>query len=160
MSISLSPVVVSSHLRHCVATHLDLQGHTRTPFVIFTSQIKRTSAIQPVDFSSTLSLIHRTMTQAATAAQLPSAQPPPFPQPQAQPPSLPSQPLVPPTNGTTPSLPWTPVYPALHLWPMQDTFVMKMIHLPDGQRVCDHPPIVLAAGSANAYLDLGSSRSK
>jgi len=31
--------------------------------------------------------------------------------------------------------PWGGPFPALHLWPIHDTFVMKMIHLPDQQRV-------------------------
>lgn len=31
--------------------------------------------------------------------------------------------------------PWGGPFPSLHLWPIQDTFQMKMIHLPAGQRV-------------------------
>jgi hypothetical protein len=30
---------------------------------------------------------------------------------------------------------WGGPFPSLHLWPIQDTFQMKMIHLPDQQRV-------------------------
>lgn len=30
---------------------------------------------------------------------------------------------------------WGGPFPSLHMWPVPDTFVMKMIHLPPGQRV-------------------------
>lgn len=32
-------------------------------------------------------------------------------------------------------LPWGAPFPSLHMWPLQDTFGFKMIHLPPGQRV-------------------------
>ena len=39
--------------------------------------------------------------------------------------------------------PWGGPFPALHLWPLHDTFQMKMIHLPAGERVsglsCAYP---------------------
>lgn len=31
---------------------------------------------------------------------------------------------------------WGGPFPSLHMWPVQETFSMKMIHLPEGQRVC------------------------
>lgn len=31
--------------------------------------------------------------------------------------------------------PWGGPFPSLHLWPLQNTFETKMIHLPDGQKV-------------------------
>lgn len=37
------------------------------------------------------------------------------------------------SNGN--GLPWGAPFPSLHLWPIQDTFAMKMVHLPQGQRV-------------------------
>ncbi|KAI5453359.1 hypothetical protein NCC49_005838 [Naganishia albida] len=33
------------------------------------------------------------------------------------------------------SFPWGGPFPSLHLWPLNETFVMKMIHLPPGERV-------------------------
>jgi hypothetical protein len=33
------------------------------------------------------------------------------------------------------NLTWGAPFPSLHLWPMNETFVMKMIHLPPGQKV-------------------------
>ncbi|KAJ9093922.1 hypothetical protein QFC19_008155 [Naganishia cerealis] len=35
-------------------------------------------------------------------------------------------------NQTTP---WGGPFPSLHLWPLNETFVMKMIHLPPGERI-------------------------
>jgi len=35
------------------------------------------------------------------------------------------------------NLPWGAPFPSLHLWPIEDTFAMKMIHLPEAQRVSD-----------------------
>jgi hypothetical protein len=33
------------------------------------------------------------------------------------------------------NVPWGGPFPSLHLWPLNETFVMKMIHLPQGERV-------------------------
>ena len=30
---------------------------------------------------------------------------------------------------------WGGPFPSLHLWPLNETFVLKMIHLPEGQKV-------------------------
>lgn len=38
-------------------------------------------------------------------------------------------------SGGGGEVPWGAPFPSLHLWPIQDTFQMKMIHLPEGQRV-------------------------
>lgn len=40
-----------------------------------------------------------------------------------------------PNSGGGGEVPWGAPFPSLHLWPIQDTFQMKMIHLPEGQRV-------------------------
>lgn len=47
------------------------------------------------------------------------------------------------TGATSNGVPWGAPFPSLHLWPIEDTFAMKMIHLPEGQRV-----------SWFAYIDL------
>ncbi|KAL7419123.1 hypothetical protein Q5752_005959 [Cryptotrichosporon argae] len=46
-------------------------------------------------------------------------------------------------------------YPALHLWPLQDTFQMKMIYLPEGQRikVGRQTNSKTQPGERNAYFD-------
>ncbi|TXT16079.1 hypothetical protein VHUM_00582 [Vanrija humicola] len=51
--------------------------------------------------------------------------------------------------------PWGTPYPALHLWPIQDTFQMKMIHLPAGQRVKigRQTNNKTVPGERNAYFD-------
>ena len=38
-------------------------------------------------------------------------------------------------HGQQQQQPWGGPFPSLHLWPIQDTFQMKMIHLPAGQKV-------------------------
>jgi hypothetical protein len=57
---------------------------------------------------------------------------------------------------------WGAPFPSLHLWPLQETFSMKMIHLPDHQRVCraaSHVEIgrqtnnKTTPGERNAYFD-------
>ncbi|WVQ98264.1 hypothetical protein IAU59_005387 [Kwoniella sp. CBS 9459] len=56
-------------------------------------------------------------------------------------------------NGS--NLPWGGPFPSLHLWPLQDTFVMKMIHLPDGQRIKigRQTNNKTVPGERNAYFD-------
>ncbi|WVQ79848.1 hypothetical protein IAT38_001948 [Cryptococcus sp. DSM 104549] len=51
--------------------------------------------------------------------------------------------------------PWGGPFPSLHLWPMQDTFAMKMIHLPEGQRikVGRQTNNKTVPGERNAYFD-------
>lgn len=44
-----------------------------------------------------------------------------------------------PNSGGGGEVPWGAPFPSLHLWPIQDTFQMKMIHLPEGQRVSIGP---------------------
>lgn len=41
-------------------------------------------------------------------------------------------------QGQGGNFPWGSPFPSLHLWPLNETFVMKMIHLPPGERV--RPP--------------------
>lgn len=64
---------------------------------------------------------------------------------------------------------WGGPFPSLHLWPLNETFVLKMIHLPEGQKVCfdrrasdaDGEKIKIgrqtnvktAPGERNAYFD-------
>ncbi|WWC86694.1 uncharacterized protein L201_001571 [Kwoniella dendrophila CBS 6074] len=52
-------------------------------------------------------------------------------------------------------LPWGAPFPSLHLWPLQDTFVMKMIHLPEGQRIKigRQTNTKTVPGERNAYFD-------
>ncbi|WVN87267.1 uncharacterized protein L203_102444 [Cryptococcus depauperatus CBS 7841] len=52
-------------------------------------------------------------------------------------------------------LPWGAPFPSLHLWPIQDTFQMKMIHLPEGQRVKvgRQTNNKTVPGERNAYFD-------
>ncbi|WWC59685.1 uncharacterized protein I303_102247 [Kwoniella dejecticola CBS 10117] len=52
-------------------------------------------------------------------------------------------------------LPWGGPFPSLHLWPLQDTFVMKMIHLPEGQRIKigRQTNTKTVPGERNAYFD-------
>jgi hypothetical protein len=38
-------------------------------------------------------------------------------------------------GGQRDGVQWGGPFPSLHLWPIQETFTMKMIHLPEGQRV-------------------------
>ncbi|WWC68153.1 uncharacterized protein I206_102076 [Kwoniella pini CBS 10737] len=56
------------------------------------------------------------------------------------------------SNG---NVPWGGPFPSLHLWPLQDTFVMKMIHLPDGQRIKigRQTNTKTVPGERNAYFD-------
>ncbi|WWD21686.1 hypothetical protein CI109_106172 [Kwoniella shandongensis] len=51
--------------------------------------------------------------------------------------------------------PWGGPFPSLHLWPLQDTFAMKMIHLPDGQRIKigRQTNNKTVPGERNAYFD-------
>ncbi|TXT05583.1 uncharacterized protein COLE_06903 [Cutaneotrichosporon oleaginosum] len=51
--------------------------------------------------------------------------------------------------------PWGGPFPSLHLWPIQDTFQMKMIHLPGGQRVKigRQTNTKTVPGERNAYFD-------
>ncbi|KAK8847602.1 hypothetical protein IAR55_005461 [Kwoniella newhampshirensis] len=51
--------------------------------------------------------------------------------------------------------PWGGPFPSLHLWPLQDTFGMKMIHLPDGQRIKigRQTNNKTVPGERNAYFD-------
>ncbi|KAJ9100510.1 hypothetical protein QFC21_003550 [Naganishia friedmannii] len=42
------------------------------------------------------------------------------------------------------NVPWGGPFPSLHLWPLNETFVMKMIHLPPGERVSTTARSVLA----------------
>ncbi|OCF44842.1 hypothetical protein I317_01331 [Kwoniella heveanensis CBS 569] len=60
-------------------------------------------------------------------------------------------------QGTTNAngLPWGAPFPSLHLWPLQDTFVMKMIHLPEGQRIKigRQTNNKTVPGERNAYFD-------
>ncbi|WRT64575.1 uncharacterized protein IL334_001507 [Kwoniella shivajii] len=53
------------------------------------------------------------------------------------------------------NLPWGGPFPSLHLWPLQDTFVMKMIHLPEGQRIKigRQTNTKTVPGERNAYFD-------
>jgi hypothetical protein len=39
------------------------------------------------------------------------------------------------TSTNSQQQPWGGPFPSLHLWPIQDTFQMKMIHLPEQARV-------------------------
>ncbi|ORY21745.1 hypothetical protein BCR39DRAFT_552966 [Naematelia encephala] len=57
------------------------------------------------------------------------------------------------TNGH--SAPWGSPFPSLHLWPIQETFQMKMIHLPEGQRIKigRQTNTKTAPGERNAYFD-------
>ncbi|WVR04799.1 hypothetical protein IAU60_001811 [Kwoniella sp. DSM 27419] len=50
---------------------------------------------------------------------------------------------------------WGGPFPSLHLWPVQDTFVMKMIHLPEGQRIKigRQTNAKTVPGERNAYFD-------
>ncbi|KAL1413275.1 hypothetical protein Q8F55_001030 [Vanrija albida] len=50
---------------------------------------------------------------------------------------------------------WGTPFPSLHLWPIQDTFQMKMIHLPAGQRVKigRQTNNKTVPGERNAYFD-------
>ena len=38
-------------------------------------------------------------------------------------------------NAGQGNVPWGGPFPALHMWPLHDTFQMKMIHLPQGEKV-------------------------
>ncbi|ODO08541.1 hypothetical protein L198_00271 [Cryptococcus wingfieldii CBS 7118] len=50
---------------------------------------------------------------------------------------------------------WGGPFPSLHLWPLQDTFQMKMIHLPEGQRIKigRQTNNKTVPGERNAYFD-------
>ncbi|WVW78216.1 hypothetical protein I302_100167 [Kwoniella bestiolae CBS 10118] len=52
-------------------------------------------------------------------------------------------------------VPWGGPFPSLHLWPLQDTFVMKMIHLGEGQRIKigRQTNTKTVPGERNAYFD-------
>ncbi|KAK4683670.1 hypothetical protein P7C73_g6563, partial [Tremellales sp. Uapishka_1] len=58
-----------------------------------------------------------------------------------------------------PSQPWGSPFPSLHLWPVTDHFIMKMIHLPDHQRDVRQIKIgrqtnnKTVPGERNAYFD-------
>ncbi|WVF69585.1 hypothetical protein IAT40_004363 [Kwoniella sp. CBS 6097] len=58
-------------------------------------------------------------------------------------------------GGNGNNLPWGAPFPSLHLWPLQDTFVMKMIHLPEGQRIKigRQTNNKTVPGERNAYFD-------
>ncbi|OCF77160.1 hypothetical protein I204_02872 [Kwoniella mangroviensis CBS 8886] len=59
-------------------------------------------------------------------------------------------------GGAGPAQPlWGGPFPSLHLWPLQDTFVMKMIHLPEGQRIKigRQTNTKTVPGERNAYFD-------
>lgn len=59
---------------------------------------------------------------------------------------------------------WGSPFPSLHLWPLNETFVMKMIHLPSGQKVSTRwlggfwVPLILSLSSLSlaAHLCLGN----
>lgn len=53
------------------------------------------------------------------------------------------------------SLPWGAPFPSLHLWPLNETFVMKMIHLPAGQRIKigRQTNVKTVPGERNGYFD-------
>jgi hypothetical protein len=55
---------------------------------------------------------------------------------------------------------WGKPFPSLHLWPLQDTFQMKMIHLPEGQRVSGSPVLHLATFRAAGISLPRSSHSR
>lgn len=52
-------------------------------------------------------------------------------------------------------LPWGAPFPSLHLWPLNETFVMKMIHLPAGQRIKigRQTNVKTVPGERNGYFD-------
>ncbi|KAK1921779.1 cell cycle arrest in response to pheromone-related protein [Papiliotrema laurentii] len=65
-----------------------------------------------------------------------------------------SQSTAPGTQSAS-NLPWGGPFPSLHLWPIQDTFAMKMIHLPEGQRIKigRQTNAKTVPGERNAYFD-------
>ncbi|OXG75109.1 hypothetical protein C350_05288 [Cryptococcus neoformans MW-RSA36] len=60
-----------------------------------------------------------------------------------------------PNSGGGGEVPWGAPFPSLHLWPIQDTFQMKMIHLPEGQRIKigRQTNNKTVPGERNAYFD-------
>jgi len=74
------------------------------------------------------------------------AQPqPPAPSPHPGPSTQSAPPVQSQVQQNGNGISWGGPFPALHLWPIQDTFVMKMIHLPEQQRVgLLHVPLGIA----------------